>query len=228
MDWSARQRELLALDKAGRINDLEALLDDLPREVPDQLIPHLSYWRGKCAVVAEKFEEAIPLLAETVRLQPLRAHAHYLLGVSLVRLSSWIDARRSLERALELQPLHQSSAGELAKVYRALGEHRACVALLAPFVQGSAHEAALVSQYWRAVVMAESDHSKAAGLVANALNSGQNLSVQLRQEWLKIAGGLLVCSYVEGARCWFNALQYFRYCSIHKQTCFLRNQPLVF
>ena len=38
------------------------------------------------------------------------------------------------------------------------------------------------------------------------LQSGQNLSVQLRQEWLKIAGGLLVCSYVEGARCWFNAL----------------------
>ena len=155
---SARQRELLALDKAGKISDLEASLDALPREVPDQLIPHLSYWRGKCAVVAEKLRRH----SRWPRLPPTAAPRSraLLVGGQLSSPSSWIDARHSLERALALQPHHQSTAGELAKVYRALGEHQACVDLLAPFAQESAHDMALVTQYWRSVVMAESDHLK--------------------------------------------------------------------
>lgn len=208
MEWSESLSQLVSLDKAGNIKGLATLLASLPDDPPDEMEPHLNYWRGKCAVVAERFSDAVPFLSNVVIKQPRRAHAHYLLGVCLVRGGHWLDARTILEKALTLKPLHDATARELVTVYMHLADYDNCVVRIAPLTKKKSPDPALISAYWRSRIMAESDHISAAFLVREALQQDLKLSSTLLKEWLRIAGGLLVNRQFKSARTWFCCLQY--------------------
>jgi Flp pilus assembly protein TadD len=118
---------LQELDRSERFADLaEALAAiDAAALVPPYWQGPLAYWRGKLALLDQRWPEALQALAEACRLQPGRPHAHYLLGAACVRSRQWCDARWALTRALALDPHHAPSRW-IARVGRLFWPVRCC------------------------------------------------------------------------------------------------------
>ena len=120
---------------AGMIAELEGIV----AEAPDALQACLFLIRAYAAV--QRFEEAIPLLQEALRLDPYNPMIHFELGTAYARLERWDDARRSMERSLALEPAQPNA-------YTTLGSIAA--------MQGDA--IGFVSQFVKAVAVDPRDH----------------------------------------------------------------------
>lgn len=204
MDWSTQLQMLQALDRAQAFADLSKSLCHLPPP-PPEAAGDLAYWRGKCAVVDNRYAEAIAPLAHCVLLQPQRSHAHYLLGLALARCGLWPDAVAATQRALDLEPGLQAAALELAQAQLALGDSKAAQRALEPWAAMEGLDRHMLYSVWKARVRSICLR-QAPALIAQALSSPQRLNDALLHEWLQVAGGLLLAGQWSLAGAWCHAL----------------------
>ena len=117
--WSIVIEQLAELDRGQDFAALGQALQQLPPDIPEEHRPAITHWRGKAALLEDKFEVAVRQLAIATLLDPQRSANHYLLGAALVRQQKWLDARTALIRALQLQPALKAAHLELATATQA-------------------------------------------------------------------------------------------------------------
>lgn len=196
---------LQSLDQAEQFSELRSALrrlDACCAELPAHWHGPVGYLRGKVALLESDLKVALPALGQACRLQPRRAHAHYLLGVACVRCGQWCDAQEALTRALELDPAHAPTRLELARVLLVLQAPAEARALLEALPSTDPN---WVCELIRARVRASAP-DQAPQIIAAALAQPIRLSETLLLEWLEIAGGFLLAGRFSQARPWLRAL----------------------
>lgn len=94
----------------GGIAELEGIVTEAPQE----LQPRIFLIRAYSSV--QRFDEAIPLLQEALRLDPYNPVIHYELGGAYARLKRWDEARRAMERSLALEPAQPNAYTTLGAI----------------------------------------------------------------------------------------------------------------
>jgi len=80
------------------VNELETIVE----RSPSSLEPRLLLVRAYKAV--QRTEECIPILEESLALDPFNPTLHYELGTALMQNERWDEARAALEKSLEIEP----------------------------------------------------------------------------------------------------------------------------
>jgi TolB-like protein/cytochrome c-type biogenesis protein CcmH/NrfG len=80
------------------VNELETIVE----RSPSSLEPRLLLVRAYKAV--QRTEECIPILEESLALDPFNPTLHYELGTALMQNEGWDEARAALEKSLEIEP----------------------------------------------------------------------------------------------------------------------------
>ena len=123
-DQAFDEQEGFAHEERSRTLDKETPKG--PRETAFYLAEDY-YSHGKRCVELGRYEEAIRVYREVIRLRPDYAEAQYDLGVSLAKLGRHKEAAEALNQAIRLRPGYAKAHHILGLAYLATGKKRAAI-----------------------------------------------------------------------------------------------------